>query len=213
MRLPDPRALRRRTSRAPARLRPTTRQAEGHLRLAYRPAIDGLRAIAVVAVVVGHVNEKWLPGGWLGVDIFFVISGFLITSLLLRERTSTGRVDLLGFWLARARRLLPALFVVLAAVLLVAVSIAAMLGVDWRLGLAGMVVLAMVVSGVVVHRRLLRDFFSLRLERARGRDPRPSQAEDRDPPAFKAGNGDHRISAASTSTGPAGPGHVRRCRR
>ena len=120
MRLPDPRALRRRTSRAPARPRPTTRQAEGHLRLDYRPAIDGLRAIAVIAVVVGHVNEKWLPGGWLGVDIFFVISGFLITSLLLRERTSTGRVDLPGFWLARARRLLPALFVVLAAVLLAA---------------------------------------------------------------------------------------------
>ena len=52
MRLPDPRALRRRTSRAPARPRPTTRQAEGHLRLDYRPAIDGLRAIAVIAVVV-----------------------------------------------------------------------------------------------------------------------------------------------------------------
>lgn len=96
------------------------RKAEGHIPLAYRPAIDGLRAIAVVAVVIGHANEQWLPGGWLGVDIFFVISGFLITSLLLRERTSTGRVDLLGFWLARGRRLLPALFLVLAAVALAA---------------------------------------------------------------------------------------------
>lgn len=123
MRLSDLTALRRNSPRAatrPARSSPSSRKAEGHIPLTYRPAIDGLRAIAVVAVVVGHANEKWLPGGWLGVDIFFVISGFLITSLLLRERTSTGGIDLLSFWLARARRLLPAVFLVLAAVLVAA---------------------------------------------------------------------------------------------
>lgn len=106
----------RRPRRSPA----GTRRAERHQSLAYRPAIDGLRAIAVVAVMIGHLDEQFLPGGWLGVDVFFVISGFLITSLLLRERTATGRVDLVGFWMARARRLLPALFLVLGAVLLAA---------------------------------------------------------------------------------------------
>lgn len=123
MRLPDLSALRRTTPRTTSRpgiSRASARAAEGHIPLTYRPAIDGLRAIAVVAVIIGHANEKWLPGGWLGVDIFFVISGFLITSLLLRERTSTGAIDLIGFWLARARRLLPALFLVLAAVIVAA---------------------------------------------------------------------------------------------
>lgn len=123
MRRPDLHALRRSALQVPkaaGSLGVSTRKAEGHIPLTYRPAIDGLRAIAVVAVIIGHANESWLPDGWLGVDIFFVISGFLITSLLLRERTSTGRIDLLGFWLARARRLLPAVFVVLAAVILAA---------------------------------------------------------------------------------------------
>lgn len=123
MRTPDLRALRRRRPRSTPSARGSKlspRKAEGHIPLTYRPAIDGLRAIAVVAVIIGHANEAWLPGGWLGVDVFFVISGFLITSLLLRERTSTGRIDLLGFWLARARRLLPAVFLVLAAVTLAA---------------------------------------------------------------------------------------------
>ena len=107
-------------TRRPRRAAQGSRRAEAHKSLAYRPAIDGLRAIAVVAVMIGHLNEEFLPGGWLGVDVFFVISGYLITSLLLRERTFTGRVDLVGFWMARARRLLPALFLVLGAVLLAA---------------------------------------------------------------------------------------------
>ncbi len=87
-----------------------------HRSLTYRPAVDGLRALAVLAVVVYHGVERALPGGWFGVDVFFVISGFLITSLLLAEHRRWGSIHLAGFWLARIRRLLPALFLVLLAV-------------------------------------------------------------------------------------------------
>ncbi|MFB7894146.1 acyltransferase family protein [Microbacterium sp. NPDC056044] len=77
--------------------------------------LDGMRAIAVLLVVVYHLFPPgMLPGGFVGVDVFFVISGFLITSLLLRERAATGRVALGRFWQRRARRLLPALAVVVA---------------------------------------------------------------------------------------------------
>jgi peptidoglycan/LPS O-acetylase OafA/YrhL len=57
----------------------------GESSVEYRPAIDGLRAVAVLAVFIFHMNRKWLPGGFVGVDVFSVISGFLITSILLRE--------------------------------------------------------------------------------------------------------------------------------
>jgi peptidoglycan/LPS O-acetylase OafA/YrhL len=80
------------------------------------PALDGLRGLAVAAVVLYHAEV--LRGGWLGVDLFFVLSGFLITRLLAVERARSGRIDLAGFWRRRARRLLPALvlaFVVVAA--------------------------------------------------------------------------------------------------
>jgi len=82
------------------------------LRLTYRPALDGLRGIAVIAVILYHLDAPWLPGGFLGVDAFFVLSGFLITSLLLREWEGNGRIDLPRFWTRRAKRLLPALIVV-----------------------------------------------------------------------------------------------------
>lgn len=72
-----------------------------------------MRALAVVAVMVYHANSDWLSGGFLGVEVFFVISGYLITLLLMAERERTGRVDLVDFWLRRARRLLPALFAML----------------------------------------------------------------------------------------------------
>jgi peptidoglycan/LPS O-acetylase OafA/YrhL len=84
--------------------------------IAYRPALDGIRALAVLAVMLYHGGVSWLPGGFLGVDAFFVLSGFLITSLLLAERAGTGRIRLGAFWLRRARRLLPALLVMLICV-------------------------------------------------------------------------------------------------
>ncbi|MGE0027269.1 MAG: acyltransferase family protein [Thermoleophilia bacterium] len=86
-------------------------------RLAYMPGIDGLRAFAVGAVLIYHLGAPWLPGGYLGVDMFLVISGFLITSLLLSEHDATGRIDLRRFWIRRARRLLPAVLVMIGVVL------------------------------------------------------------------------------------------------
>jgi peptidoglycan/LPS O-acetylase OafA/YrhL len=83
---------------------------------AYRPALDGLRAVAVLAVIGYHLGYRQLQGGFVGVDLFFVLSGYLITSLLLVEYRSRGAIDLPQFWLRRARRLLPALFLVLAAI-------------------------------------------------------------------------------------------------
>ena len=74
----------------------------------YIPAIDGLRALAVIAVMFYHLGFSWIPGGFLGVDLFFVISGYVITRLLLDSIEQSGGLDLRGFYLARARRLLPA---------------------------------------------------------------------------------------------------------
>ncbi len=83
----------------------------------YMPGLDGLRALAVLAVIAYHLNFSWAAGGLLGVTVFFVLSGYLITDLLLAEWSRTGRVSLGQFWLRRARRLLPALFTMLAVVL------------------------------------------------------------------------------------------------
>ncbi len=82
-------------------------------RVPYLPGLDGLRALAVLAVIVYHANPSWLPGGFLGVEVFFVISGYLITLLLVAEHERDDAVDLRGFWGRRARRLLPALFVMM----------------------------------------------------------------------------------------------------
>jgi peptidoglycan/LPS O-acetylase OafA/YrhL len=82
---------------------------------AHIAGLDGLRAVAVGAVIFYHLSPGALPGGYLGVDIFFVISGFLITGLLLRERDTTGRIRLGAFWARRARRLLPALALLVLA--------------------------------------------------------------------------------------------------
>ena len=82
----------------------------------YRPALDGVRALAVTAVVLFHGGVSVLPGGFLGVDAFFVLSGYLITSLLLAEYATRGRISLPAFWGRRAKRLLPALLVVLVVV-------------------------------------------------------------------------------------------------
>ena len=79
----------------------------------YRPALDGVRAVAVLAVIVYHLGYPWMPGGFLGVDVFFVLSGYLITTLLLLEHDGAGRINLRAFWFRRARRLLPAVFLML----------------------------------------------------------------------------------------------------
>ena len=81
----------------------------------YIPAIDGLRAVAVIAVMFYHLGFTWIPGGFLGVDLFFVISGYVITRLLLDSIAQSGGLDLRGFYLARARRLLPALIFMLVS--------------------------------------------------------------------------------------------------
>src|SRR5688500_10493811 len=86
-------------------------------RLGYSPELDRLRGSAILLVIAGHAFS-W-SGGGRGVDLFFVLSGFLITTLLLEERAVSGRVDLVAFYGRRARRLLPALIVFLAAYLLI----------------------------------------------------------------------------------------------
>lgn len=82
----------------------------------YIPGLDGLRAIAVLGIIIYHLNKQWLTGGFLGVDTFFVISGYLITSLLLKEYDDTGIIKLKSFWIRRLKRLLPAVIVLLMVV-------------------------------------------------------------------------------------------------
>jgi peptidoglycan/LPS O-acetylase OafA/YrhL len=84
-------------------------------RMGYQPALDGLRALSVIAVILYHAGIDWIPGGFIGVEVFFVVSGFLITSLMIDEQHVSGKVSLKQFWIRRARRLLPALFTMLIA--------------------------------------------------------------------------------------------------
>jgi len=84
-------------------------------RMGYQPALDGLRALSVIAVILYHAGIHWIPGGFIGVEVFFVVSGFLITSLMIDEQHVSGKVSLKQFWIRRARRLLPALFTMLIA--------------------------------------------------------------------------------------------------
>ncbi|MFR3091558.1 MAG: acyltransferase family protein [Eggerthella lenta] len=79
----------------------------------YIPALDGLRAFAVLAVIAYHLGMQWAPGGLLGVTVFFVLSGYLITSLLLIEWDNTETINLPQFWLRRVRRLMPAIVLVI----------------------------------------------------------------------------------------------------
>lgn len=83
----------------------------------YLPGLDGFRAIAVTAIIIFHMNPNWLPGGFLGVDTFFVISGYLITALLISEYYITGEIDLINFWLRRIKRLIPAVLFMLTVIL------------------------------------------------------------------------------------------------
>ena len=91
------------------------------VRLPRMPGLDGLRVLAVVTVLFYHAGLGWMPGGFLGVEVFFVISGYLITALLVAEWRQRGRIDLAAFWMRRARRLLPALYLVVVATLAYAV--------------------------------------------------------------------------------------------
>lgn len=93
-------------------------------RLPYQPGLDGLRALAVAGVFLYHAGVSWMPGGFLGVDLFFVLSGYLITSLLLHEFSADGTIDLVRFWARRARRLFPAVALVILFALLATLTIA-----------------------------------------------------------------------------------------
>jgi len=100
---------------------PAGRRGRRTLKVPYEPGIDGLRAIAVTSVLLYHSAVPWVPGGFFGVEVFFVISGYLITALLLAEWRNTSRLRMGEFYIRRARRLLPALFLMLAVVGLYAV--------------------------------------------------------------------------------------------
>ena len=113
-------------SSTPGTAATSTPQTPVKARLRQVPGIDGLRGIAVAAVVIYHFFGGVLPGGFMGVDMFFILSGFLITSLLVREYAVTGAVSLKNFWLRRVRRILPAA----ATVLLVCSAIVGMMGGD-----------------------------------------------------------------------------------
>lgn len=106
---PAPRAARLATARGTDRVRREGRRPGVH-------ALDGLRAIAVTLVLADHGGIPGMSGGFIGVDLFFVLSGFLITSLLIDELGRTGRIDLAGFWIRRVRRLLPALVLMVLTV-------------------------------------------------------------------------------------------------
>ena len=87
----------------------------------YLPSIDSLRALAVLAVIIYHVDVNYLPGGFLGVDLFFVLSGYLISSLIIKEYRKTGSLNLYNFYIRRARRLLPAVYFMITIGLVVMV--------------------------------------------------------------------------------------------
>ncbi|MFT6763892.1 MAG: peptidoglycan/LPS O-acetylase OafA/YrhL [Candidatus Aldehydirespiratoraceae bacterium] len=90
--------------------------------LTHLPALDGLRGVAIILVVTYHLQPSILPGGFIGVDVFFVLSGFLISSLLIREGVSTGGIDFVRFFVRRLRRLLPAMLLLVAALSLYAAT-------------------------------------------------------------------------------------------
>jgi peptidoglycan/LPS O-acetylase OafA/YrhL len=92
-------------------------QPEAHA--AHRPEIDGLRAVAVLAVLIFHLNRLWLPGGFAGVDVFFTLSGYLVTGILLRSK-DLGTFSLADFWQRRLARIFPAFFAMAVTTLTVA---------------------------------------------------------------------------------------------
>ena len=133
-------------------------------RLGHVPALDGLRGVAIALVVTYHY-WGWPRGGWLGVDLFFVLSGFLITTLLLEEHAASGRTRLRAFYLRRASRLFPALAVLLATYLVIdAVRGTDALGVVARWGLYTANVYEAFWPGVADHHIGLNPLWSLAQE-------------------------------------------------
>ncbi|MEA3056166.1 MAG: hypothetical protein QOD30_1598, partial [Actinomycetota bacterium] len=100
----------------------------------YRPALDGVRAVSIALVLVFHLGAPWLPGGYLGVSVFFTLSGFLITSLLLSERERTGHIAIRAFYVRRLRRLLPASLLCLLGIAVLAAGGAVAVRSDLRTG-------------------------------------------------------------------------------
>ena len=148
------------TREAPADALTTTSQspsAEASTRVpSYRvTGLDGVRAIAVVLVILYHLSPGAVIGGYIGVDLFFVVSGFIITTLLLREREFTGRIRLGAFWRRRARRLLPALGVLI----LVCCSAAYLVGRDVLVGLGSQVLGAVTFSSNWLFLAAQSDYF------------------------------------------------------
>jgi peptidoglycan/LPS O-acetylase OafA/YrhL len=126
-------------------------------RSGYLPGLDGLRALAVLLVVAYHLWPQFVAGGYIGVDIFFVISGFLITSLLIREHAEKGSINLKQFWLRRARRLLPALLVVIG----LSSTAALMIGGDVLVGIGRQIIGALTFSNNWVEIQAGTNYFSL----------------------------------------------------
>lgn len=123
----------------------------------YRPDIDGLRAIAVVAVVLNHLNPGYLPGGYIGVDIFFVISGYLITRIISKE-ISNGEFTFQRFYIRRARRIFPALFALIGTTM--AAASLTMLSSDILSTMKGALGAVTFVSNMVFWREMAAGYFA-----------------------------------------------------
>jgi len=121
----------------------------------YRPEIDGLRAIAVIAVIVNHINGSYLPGGFLGVDIFFVISGYVITASLFRHRFESFADFIGSFYLRRLKRLLPALVLFVGILSILICLVNPNPGLSLQTGLASLVG----VSNLILY-LLKTDYFA-----------------------------------------------------
>ncbi|MGO9343025.1 MAG: acyltransferase family protein, partial [Acidimicrobiales bacterium] len=117
----------------------------------YLPGLDGLRALAITGVIAYHLGYGWASGGYLGVDLFFVLSGFLITTLLMEEWLGTGAVRLTKFWGRRARRLLPALLLMVVVVVAFVATQSGGLPIDW----SGLRSQALATVGYVANWQLL----------------------------------------------------------